>query len=415
MSSRRRLHPGQNMKVPTVRIVRTAGRPFQLRYTCPTTKREIRISTGTRDEITAENLRTELQAQLVLGIPSHSLDPMPLGPEMAWETFREHYRRMHLDTIRKTSAIHVESRLDLAERILRPRTLADMANPSTLHLLQSQLLSGAKSRRKKPRSPHTVRGHMNTILAALNWASLQQWLTTPPRIRKLKVSKLKVMKGRPITETEFEIYLKAVPSIVGNNAAESWIYLIRGLWESALRLTELMHVSWDHPRSIRPIWKEGGYPILQIPAHLQKNDTEEEIPLLPDFERLLFETPPEERRGWVFNPHSLQGKLGRPVRFSRPNPDWVGKILAKIGKASGIIVDPADLRTGRPDKYVTAHDLRRSCGERLREAGVPPLVICRVMRHSSWETTRRHYAPGDIQKDASVLFRVLKTPNDQED
>ena len=67
------------------------------------------------------------------------------------------------------------------------------------------------------------------------------------------------------------------------------------------------------------------------------------------------------------------------------------------------MVQEADERTGRPTKYATAHDLRRSCGERLRNAGVPPLVICRVMRHASWETTRKHYAPGDIQRDAEVL------------
>ena len=33
--------------------------------------------------------------------------------------------------------------------------------------------------------------------------------------------------------------------------------------------------------------------------------------------------------------------------------------------------------------------------------------ICRVMRHSSWETTRKHYAPVDIQQDAAVLQRLL--------
>ena len=82
-----------------------------------------------------------------------------------------------------------------------------------------------------------------------------------------------------------------------------------------------------------------------------------------------------------------------------------GDGLAKIE------VEPAQPRTGRPAKYASAHDLRRSCGERLRNAGVPPLVICRVMRHSSWETTRKHYAPGDIQKDAEVLSSCLTAPS----
>ena len=127
------------------------------------------------------------------------------------------------------------------------------------------------------------------------------------------------------------------------------------------------------------------------------------IPLLSWFERVLLEVPESERTGWVFNPTSLQLKLGRRVRHHRPDAEWVGRVISRIGKKAGIVVQEADDRTGRPTKYATAHDLRRSCGERLRNRGVPPLVICRVMRHASWETTRKHYAPGDIQRDAEVL------------
>jgi len=29
------------------------------------------------------------------------------------------------------------------------------------------------------------------------------------------------------------------------------------------------------------------------------------------------------------------------------------------------------------------------------------------MRHASWETTRKHYAPGDVQQDAAVLRAAL--------
>lgn|GEM_PF-6474844 len=54
---------------------------------------------------------------------------------------------------------------------------------------------------------------------------------------------------------------------------------------------------------------------------------------------------------------------------------------------------------------------RRSCGKQLRKVGVPPLVISRVMRHSSWETTQRHYAPGNVQSDAEVLNAILKSKN----
>jgi len=58
-------------KKPSVRIVRPSGRPFQLRYTCPVEKREIRISTGGRDEDEAELLKRELEAKLLLGIETN--------------------------------------------------------------------------------------------------------------------------------------------------------------------------------------------------------------------------------------------------------------------------------------------------------------------------------------------------------
>ena len=395
-------------KIPKVRIARPANRPFQLRYDCPIEKRQIRVSTGTRDEAEAERQKAELEAKLLLGLETNPGRDKVLGPEMEWPDFREQYRTLHLATLRDNTAMHAESRLDLAERIMKPKTLGALADPNTLQQLQAKLLAGEQSLRKKPRSSHTVRGYMNSILAALNWAHLQGWLPTAPKIRKIKTPKLKVMKGRPITEAEFKKMLESTAGVVGDEAADSWKHVLRGLWESALRLDEMMHVSWDLPGAIRPVWKDGQLPILDIPAAMQKNDTEENIPLLPWFESLLLETPPEQRRGWVFEPLSLQLRLGRKVRHHRPDAEWVGKVVARIGEAAGIVVEQADERTGRPTKYATAHDLRRSCGERLRNAGVPPLVICRVMRHASWETTRKFYAPGDVQRDAEVLRSTLR-------
>lgn len=411
MAKRRKKEKSRARRIPKVRIVKPARRPFQLRYDCPIKKRQIRISIGCRDDAEAERQKAELEAKLLLGLDTRPGCDKILGPDMEWSDFREQYRTLHLATLRDSTAMHAESRLDLAQRIMKPKTLGSLADPNTLQQLQARLLAGEQSLRKKPRSSHTVRGYMNSILAALNWAHLQGWLPTAPRIRKIKTPKLKVMKGRPITKTEFEKMLKATAGVVGEEVAESWKHVLRGLWESALRLDEIMHVSWDLPGTIKPIWIDGQHSTLDIPAALQKNDTEENIPLLPWFEGLLLETPVDQRRGWVFQPLSLQLRIGRKVRHHRPDPEWVGRVVARIGKAAGIIVQPADERTGRPTKYATAHDLRRSCGERLRNAGVPPLVICRVMRHASWDTTRKFYAPGDVQRDAEVLRSTLQQAN----
>ena len=314
--------------------------------------------------------------------------------------------------VRDKTAAAAESRLDIAERILKPRTLGDMADPTALQQLQAKLLAGVKSQRGKQRSPHTVKGYMAHVLAARNWANLQNWRPHAPKVRKLKTSKQKSMKGRPITRDEFQQMSKAVTEVVGESAFASWTHVLRGLWESALRINELMNVSWDKPGTIRPKWKAGIHPHLEIPAAMRKNNSDEDIPLLPGFEGLLLETPLELRNGWVFERMSLQLKLGRNIRHQRPDADWVGQISRRIGKAAKVVVEEADDKTGRRVKYASAHDLRRSCGEQLRGAGVPPLVISRVMRHSSWETTQRHYAPGSVQCDAEVLKEILRPKPD---
>ena len=352
----------------------------------------------------------ELEAKLLLGIAPKREPKATTGPQMPWEGFRDRYTRLQLTTLRKKSAIDAESRLDVAERILKPRTLADVANSDALHTLQAKLLAGEQSRYNRPRAPYTVKGYMAAVLAALNWAAYMEWLPSVPRVRRVRVAKLKHMKGRPLVGEEFERMLAATQSVVGPAAAESWRYLLHGLWESGLRLGELMSASWDDANMIRPDWPRCGEPVLEIPHAMQKSDTEESIPLLPGFEAVLLQTPENRRDGWVFDPVSLQTKIGRSSRHGRLDAEWVGKVISRIGKKAGVVVLPADPAKEAKAKFASAHDLRRSCAQRLDDAGVPEDDIMRVMRHRQRETLRRHYAPGTVQKSARRIREYLGTP-----
>lgn len=396
----------EKKRPPKVRIARPAGRAIQLRYTDPETKREVRISTDTTDEAAALEQKQKLEAKLLLGIDARPKRRAG-GPSMSWEDFRQRYSELHLSGLRVKSAVDAESRLNIAERILKPRTLADVANSEALHDLQQRLLAGDESDRGA-RSRVTARNYIVTVLAALNWAKSMEWLAAVPKVRKLKIAKLRQMKGRPITGEEFDRMLAKVKEKVGDEAEASWKYLLRGAWESALRLDELMHLHWSDERYIVPQWKRGALPVLAIPAAMQKNDTEESIPLLPGFEALLLETPEPQRFGWVFNPISLQSNVGRRARQQRPLATWVGEVISRIGEAAGIVVR-ASAGDGRP-KFASAHDLRRSCAERLIAAGVPEREVSRVLRHASIETTRRHYAPGTVQQSAGIIRNALGVP-----
>ena len=119
----------------------------------PEREREIRISTGTRDDEETERLKAELEAKLVLGMETRPGKETTGGMEMEWDDFREQYRVLHLATVRDGTAIHAESRLDLAERILKPKKLGDLAESELAAAVTGKALAGAKVDAKSPAQP----------------------------------------------------------------------------------------------------------------------------------------------------------------------------------------------------------------------------------------------------------------------
>lgn len=391
-----------------VRLVEVRGRKIQLRYRCPESGKEIRVSTGTYNSDEAAELKSEYEAKLRLGLPlNNNPAAQPHGPQMDWDLFRDKYRDLKLSRLRNRSYEAAESRLDICERIVKPKTLADMRNPETLTHLQNQLEDGVLSRRGKPRSKQTVRGYMTNVIAALNWAASMGWLESKVAFKKLKASTSDVMKGRPVTDDEFKLFRSKTEEVVGEVALESWLLVVDGLVESGLRISELMQVSWDLPNTIKPVWLEGKEPTLSFPALTQKNDKDQETPLLAGFEKLLLQIPADVRTGYVFNPMSLRIKKDGEPSLARPRAEWIGNVIGRIGKKSGIIVMPANARTGAPEKYISAHDLRRTCGQRLQDAGVPIAIISNVLRHGSPVTTRKYYIQGNVQNDAKMLKEIM--------
>ena len=380
------------MKVRIVVPKSNPNRKIQLVYKDPKTGKLVCVSSGTRDPKEATEEAEKLKARLVLGISAKAANA---GPHMPWQAFRELYRNRHLVELRRRSMKTMESRLSICESIAKPDSLSDMAARDSLVKIRQELLAS-------DRSAHTVKGLMTCIVAALRWAEAEGLIDAVPRVPAVRTARLKKMKGRPITTEEFERMCNETPKVVGADGAASWLYLLRGLWASGLRLGEIMAVSWDDDEQIRPLWRGRRSPILSIPSSLQKNDTEEEIPLIPWFESVLLETAKADRHGWAFEPASLEPTHGRLPRSERMQSEWVGKIVSRIGKAAKVVVSK------KPLKYASAHDLRRGCAQRLEDAGVPIELVSRIMRHQSTETTRRHYAPGRVQVEARRIREILE-------
>jgi integrase len=387
-------------KQPKVRIARPTNRPFQLRYTCPTEGREVRISIGCRDENVAETEKAKLEAELLLGIRRDKKARVVIGPQMPWELFRDKYRELRLALLRDPESAEV--RLDLCDKIVSPRTLGEMARIETLDELQAKLLAGhcRQKGRSGPRSPHTVESHMRTLLAALNWAAAKgrKWIE-PVEFDVLETDDLDAMKGRPIAEAEFQKMLDATAAVC-RVGPESWNFLMGGIWQTGLRLSEAMRFSWDLPKTIQPMRTKGGVVVLRIPAGFQKNRKDQMIPTIPEFVELLESVPVDARNGWVFNPMKQRGgtRMDQHKQVSR-------KITA-IGAEAGIVVND-------DGKFASAHDFRRSFGQRLADAGVPPTDLQKIMRHSSFATTQKYYLKADAVEQAERIALYLGTGKEE--
>jgi integrase len=302
---------------------------------------------------------------------------------LSWLEFRRNYRelkRFRSDGARESA----EVRLDICEKLVNPIRLRDMADPTVLARLQAQLLVS--------RSEHTVKSYMQTLVAALNWAHQFGWLGSRVKYEAIRTTHLETHKGRPITEAEFNAMLAACDVVCAGSDPESWKFLLRGLWHSGLRLGEACEFAWDIPKKIRPLRHRSGHVVLQIPAARQKSKRDQTVPTIPDFARLLDEVPVEQRSGYVFNPQKRRGA----GRYSDPKD--VGRVITAIGKQAGVYVNET--------KPASAHDLRRSFGQRLADAGVSPRDLQAIMRHREFSTTQRFYLKDEAADQAERISRV---------
>lgn len=101
----------------------------------------------------------------------------------------------------------------------------------------------------------------------------------------------------------------------------------------------------------------------------------------------------------MFNPLPI-----RPWRTNQLVEARVGKVVSEIGEKAGVKVN-TEAHTGRV-KYASAHDLRRSFGERWA-VQVMPQVLKELMRHESIETTMKYYVGRNAETTAAALYQAL--------
>lgn len=316
--------------------------------------------------------------------------------DISWKAFRTRYEDERLTGLSEGTDRKVGSVLNSVEKIINPTRLRDLTS-ERISFYQAEL-------RRQGRSEDTIAGNLSHLRAALHWAVKLRLLPSLPKIdRPKRVKSAQGMKGRPITREEFERMLAKTPKVVGRAAAKSWKHLLEGLWCSGLRLGEALELYWDREGKLSPILA-GEDSCLVIPGELEKGHKDRLLPMAPEFVEFLSKTPKAGRIGPIFKPQQKNAK-GPGRKVSRVGVDRACHLISEIGEAAGVKVR-TDTNTGKV-KYASAHDLRRSFGERW-SSRIMPADLKELMRHESIDTTLRYYVGSNARRTAKTLWTAHK-------
>lgn len=364
----------------TVYVVDYGRVNFYMRYTDPETGKEVARSTYRKSRKAAEKVAAQWEADINSGRVS------PTG-KTEWGIIRHRYEDQVLPGFKESTRTKIFTVLDRFEEFLSPA--------GSLSITTAAVSKFITLLRKEECSESTIAGYLRHLKSFFNWAADNGMLQNKPVFKKVqrakKTSGTSPMKGRPLEDREFQEMLAACPEVIGklrprngiNRNPDDWIFYLRGMWLSGLRLEESLDLWWD--RKDRLYFRDG---LLCIPGEIEKGNRDRLLPLTPDFQAFLADVPVEGVTGRVF-------KVCPDFRTAKHT---VSKIVSRIGKQAGIVVN------SRSGKYASIHDFRRSFGERWAMR-VTPQILMQLMRHENIETTMRYY----VGRNALRIAEELKT------
>ncbi|WP_197441235.1 tyrosine-type recombinase/integrase [Thalassoglobus neptunius] len=322
-------------------------------------------STQARSRAEAERLAARWEAELLEGLHK----PKKLS---TWKDLLSEYEVEHLSSLKEKTRARALEVARSFENVIRPGKLSEISSRDVAKW-QSRM-------RRDKLSESSIESNSSHLKALLNWGLKHDFLSEVPHIAIPRKSGRK-MKGRPLSDQEIEQFAQASSKIIGEQLAQGWSDLILGLSNSGLRLSEALLLSSYDP----PVWTDYSLsrPMIRILAEADKGGKSRLLPMAPEFASQI-----EGRSGLIFEP------IGK--RRGRASLENAGKILSKIGEASGIQVAPG--------KFASAHDLRRSFGFRWSRR-VMPAVLKEIMRHEDISTTMQFYVGSNAEATAEELWK----------
>lgn len=362
-----------------VHVITKKSRKFlYLRATNSEAGEQFERSARTTNRKKAQKAAVEWQLELERGI----------RPELVtWVKFVERYEMEHLSEVSESSRYDVMLTLKMFVEMVAPKRLRDVN--------EARISSFRKRLKAKYDSTATINKHLRNVRTAIIWATSQKLMPYPPTIKELKVESGTESKGRPVTAEEFDRMVGAAEKTLGAKKGE-WLFLLRGLWWSGLRLGEAMNLSWDERHDGLTVDLTGEFPLLRIPAKHQKSRRHELKPIVPEFAELLLSVPEDKRAGFVFNPLAKRNQ-----EDPRVTQGTASRVISELGKQANIVVQQEPKQ-----KFASAHDLRRAFGQRWSRK-VMPAVLKDLMRHADINTTMRFYVGGEAEETARMLYGLV--------
>jgi integrase len=409
-------------------VFKPAGRKFhQAQWRDPVTGRKKTQSTGETKKRDAERVAGKILQQVIDGTFHHRR-------RMTWATFRERFEAEVIPSVAIKTQWKKIGTLNHVETLLKPATIASID--------AAEISRFAALLRKVGLAEGTVKGHLSNVKSMLRWARRQKLIREVPEIEM--PTRCNKAGGRPVTAEEFDRLLEAVPKVTSRvlthrlgeleaiaaklatvaepdpetvarlaecrakiaayretmpRVAETWKHLLRGLWASGLRLGEALNLQWTDGKLAVDF--SGRRPMLRIKAAGQKSGKDETLPVAPEFAAFLAETPEDRREGFVFHPLPQTGENRRLDRV-----DTVSTMIQRIGKAARIKVAEKTAGGKTRTKFASAHDLRRSFGDRWSRL-VPMPILQTLMRHADIKTTLAFYVDRTAETAADVLWGAV--------
>jgi len=338
---------------------------YQLRAISPLNGKELRRSAKTTSLKEAMKAAAAWESELEQGIYTR---------RMTWEQLAMRFADEYLPRLKANSQTTMRSTLTAFGKFVQPQAAISSITGSTISQWTARL-------RADGLRESTIARHLRCLKCILNWAVSTELIARRPAITMpANVGKKRFLKGRALTEADFEVLCQTADRL-----NPTFTPLLKLLWLSGLRISEAHRLSFD----VGPNQVDLANQRFVFLAEGQKSGHDETIPLLPELAEFLASL------GRTSGPVASPMVNGRPVTL-----DTVKRQISAIGEASGIVTGSD---TG---KHVTAHDLRRSFGTRwaLR---VHPLVLKKLMRHETLDTTLRFYVDLD---DSQIAQAIAESP-----